>query len=175
MGKIVCFGDSITQGYMVDPRDSYPTRLSIHLGEEVINLGVSGDTSFDGRARISQVLSIRPDLTVVEFGINDFLSETPVELCMDNLSAICTHLVDGGSRLALAGFKIPGFEPGPWPGMYQELARRHGAILIEDIFDGISGRQECFLSDGLHPNQEGYRVIASKVAQALGTVVDAGD
>ncbi len=162
MKPVVCFGDSLTEGYMVAPQESYPWRLARLVGRDVINMGVSGHTTGDGVRRLPHVLALNPGLVLVEFGINDYFLSIDENTARSNLSTIATRLLDLGSRVVLIGFSLPDGGASTWGQMYQNLGRELGVPVIEDIFHGLHGRPECFLPDGLHPSAEGYRIIAEK-------------
>ena len=80
---LVCFGDSLTAGYGVDAEESYPSRLQADLDNagynyRVVNMGISGETTKDGLARVDRVIAMHPALAVVEFGGNDGLRGIPI-------------------------------------------------------------------------------------------------
>ena len=171
MKKIVCFGDSITEGYMVSKEASYPTLLSRLLGVNCVNLGVSGDTSYDALKRLGELnehLSTDEQvLVLVEFGINDFFMAVPAKECESNLEKIMGHIHSMGHRSVLLGFNMdyPGVPE--WMKLYRRLSEKCNIPLYPNIFEGLSKREGDFLSDGLHPNESGYSKIASGVGNFL--------
>jgi acyl-CoA thioesterase-1 len=166
-GPIVCFGNSLTEGYRVPPEESYPAVLETLTGRPTVNLGVSGDTTGDGVRRLGLVTARRPSVTLVEFGINDWFMEYPLEVAEQNLETIVTTLKSAGSAVVLIGFSLPGRGTEPWERMYADLAARAGLSLIPDVFSGLTWGREMFLEDGTHPNGRGYRRIAENCCAHL--------
>ena len=129
---IACFGDSLTAGFGVPPGASYPDNLQRMLDAagtryRVLNLGVSGETTGDGVARLPAVLAEKPDLVVLEFGANDGLRGIPVEVAAGNLDRMIEALQKGGARVTLAGMILP-------PGFSTGYTRRFGAM-YSDLAD----------------------------------------
>ena len=169
--NIVCFGDSITEGYMVPNEAAYPTLLSRLLDVICVNLGVSGDTSYDAVARLGELdkhlASDGKTLVLVEFGINDFFMAVPAKECESNLEKIVEHIHSMGQRPVLLGFDMdyPGVPE--WIKLYRRLSEKANIPLYPDIFKGLSKREGDFLPDGLHPNESGYFKIASGIYNFL--------
>jgi acyl-CoA thioesterase-1 len=170
--KILCFGDSITEGYMVSDENSWPYLLE-ELSEgrvETINQGVSGDTTLDGLHRLGHALDTAPDIAIVEFGINDLFSMVPVEQAELNLSIITEKFKETGTEVILAGFSLHGSNR--WDEMYARVSERHSAILYPDIFNGLKYtdggfNKKFFLPDGVHPNEHGYAIIAANMFRII--------
>ncbi len=169
--QIICFGDSITEGYMVEPSSSYPSRLSQILGIRCINLGVSGDTSSDGIRRIGELESALKEtdtsLVLIEFGINDFFSLFPRRQTKANLGRLVEHIRTSGDSAALLGFDMdyPGVRE--WVTLYSELSSELGVALYPNVFTGLSKGAGDFLSDGLHPSSSGYEKMAKGIGQFI--------
>jgi acyl-CoA thioesterase I len=173
---IVCFGDSLTAGFGVDPGKSYPDVLQQELDRRgyryrVVNLGVSGDTTQDGLARLPLVLSEKPRIVVLEFGANDGLRGQPVANSESNLAQMVEALAKAGARVVLAGITLPP-NYGPeyirnFTAMYADLASRYKLPLIPFLLDGVAGNGRLMQGDGLHPNTEGTRLVAGNVARVL--------
>jgi acyl-CoA thioesterase-1 len=177
---IVCFGDSLTAGFGVDPGKSYPDVLQQELDRRgyryrVVNLGLSGDTTQDGLARLPLVLSEKPRIVVLEFGANDGLRGQPVANSESNLAQMVEALEKAGARVVLAGITLPP-NYGPeyirrFTAMYADLAGRYKLPLIPFLLDGVAGNGRLMQSDGLHPNTEGTRLVAGNVARVLGPLL----
>ncbi len=165
--NMVCFGDSITEGYMVPSSAAWPSVLERLAFVKTFNLGVSGDTTFDALRRLDQALEPASDIAFIEFGINDFFMGLSIESVSNNLAAIMKPFLAMGTKVILAGFYFE--EPGiqAWAAMYRELSQRFSTGLYENIFDGLQDRKDHFLSDGLHPNARGYQVIAERICTFL--------
>ena len=109
---IVCFGDSITAGYNVESSVNYPADMQRDLDAagyryRVVNMGVSGETTKDGVARVAQVLARKPAWVIVEFGGNDGLRGFPIADSQRNLLTIVQALQKGGAKVMVAGISLP--------------------------------------------------------------------
>jgi acyl-CoA thioesterase I len=159
---VVFFGDSITQGYGVRSEESFPALAGQALGVPIVNAGVPGDTMRAGLARIGRdVLPLRPRLTVVEFGGNDFLRRVPVEETLRGLEAIVSTLIGEGMMVVILEVSV-GLGGDPYLEGYRAIADRHGAILVPDIMKGILSSPDL-KADTIHPNAKGHRLIADRV------------
>src|SRR5436305_1082672 len=170
VAKIVAFGDSLTAGYGLNPEDSYPSLLQKKLAAdgfdyEVVNAGISGDTSADGVRRIDWSLE-GGDVKVVilELGANDILRGQPIEEMKKNLSTIIKRAKARGAQVLLAGMEAPtnsGIDYRRWThGAFSELAKAHNVALIPFLLDRVAGIQSLNQPDGIHPNREGARLVA---------------
>ena len=173
---VVCFGDSLTAGFGLDPGQSYPDVLQQELdrrgyGYRVVNLGVSGDTSQDGRARLGQALAEKPRIVVLEFGANDGLRGQPVDITERNLGQTMEALRGAGARVVLAGITLPP-NYGPaylarFDAIFPRLAAKYKAPLIPFLLAGVAGHSDLMQPDGLHPNAGGARLVAETVRQRV--------
>lgn len=173
---IVAFGDSLTAGHGLPPSASYPAQLQRRLDQSgfhyrVVNAGVSGETSSQGAARVQVVLDLRPEVVIVEFGANDGLRGVPVQATRKHLSEIVSSLQRAGAKVVLAGMLLPS-NYGPqylesFRTMFAEIARKHQAVLIPFFLEGVAGRDDLNLDDGVHPNEKGYAAIAETVLETL--------
>jgi len=173
---LVCFGDSLTAGFGLDPGRSYPDLLQRALDREgyryrVVNMGVSGDTTQDGLARLPRVLAEHPQIVVIEFGANDGLRGQPVSIAQKNQGQIIEALQRAGARVVLAGMTLPP-NYGPeyvtrFNGMYPELAKRYRLPLIPFLLADVAAKPSLMQRDGLHPNAEGARRVVENVLRVL--------
>lgn len=179
---IAAFGDSLTEGFGVDPGQSYPAVLQRELdargyGYRVVNLGVSGDTTTDGLARLSTVLDYKPRIVILEFGANDGLRGIPVDRARANLEKMITALRDSGATVILAGMTLPPNYGSDFirrfEGMYRDLAAQYGLPLIPFLLEGVGGTGRYMQRDGLHPNAEGNVKVAHNVLEVLEPVLKA--
>ncbi len=173
---IVAFGDSLTAGYEVAPHQAYPAILEKMLAEEgwpyqIINAGISGDTTAGGVRRIDFVLRHQPDIVILELGANDGLRGLPLSQIEQNLSTIIEQLQKNGVTVVLAGMKVPpnygkpyseGFEQ-----IFHKLARQYQLTLIPFFLSGVAGNRGLTLPDGLHPTAKGYELIAGQIYPIL--------
>lgn len=175
--KIVAFGDSLTAGYGLSPQESYPVLLQKMLDAdgfkyEVVNAGVSGDTSAGGVRRIDWSLDaggVR--FVILELGANDFLRGQPVSETKKNLSAIIERSKSRGARVLLAGMYTTTDAGQVYERQIDEgfksLAKEQGATLIPFFLEGVAGKAELNQQDGIHPNAEGTRLVAATVYRYL--------
>ena len=173
---IVAFGDSLTEGFGVDPARSYPAvlqRLIDRAGKSyhVVNAGVSGETSMDGLARVDLVLGYKPKIVIVEFGGNDGLRGVPVAVTRSNLEQIVERLQSGGVQVVLAGMKLPpNYGPeyvAKFEALFPALAAKYRLKLIPFLLEGVGGNARFMQRDGLHPNARGYAMAAGNVMRVL--------
>ena len=176
--KIVAFGDSLTAGYgLASPKESYPALLQQMLDAdgyryEVINAGVSGDTSAGGLRRLDWTLdSGEVRFVVLELGANDFLRGQPVAETKKNLSAIIERAQARGARVLLAGMYTTTNAGRDYlrqiDEAFKSLAREHDVPLIPFFLEGVAGQSALNLDDGVHPNAEGTRLVAATVYKHL--------
>lgn len=169
---VLAFGDSVTFGYGVDPKDSYPTILTELSYWNVINAGISGERADQAKARIDGVLAEhQPQLVIIELGGNDFLQRRNAKAVKEDLRAIIQSVKSHGAIPVLVA--VPALSPiAAMTGqpsdadLYKELAKEEKINLIPNVFSDILG-QENLKQDHVHPNQAGYRVLAEGIYQAL--------
>jgi acyl-CoA thioesterase-1 len=175
--KIVAFGDSLTAGYGLSPAESYPSLLQKMLDAdgfkyEVVNAGVSGDTSAGGVQRIDWSLDaggVR--FVILELGANDFLRGQPITETRKNLSAIIERSKSRGARVLLAGMYTTTEVGSDYERQIDEgfklLAKEQDVTLIPFFLEGVAGKTELNQQDGIHPNAEGTRLVAATVYRYL--------
>lgn len=169
---IVALGDSLTAGYQLPPKQSFPAQLEAALkarGQDVrvVNAGVSGDTAEAGLARLDWALPGDADAVIVELGANDALRGLDPDKAKAALDTVLTRLSDKGLPVLLAGMLAPrnlGPEyAGAFDAIYPDLARKHGALLYPFFLDGVATNMKLTLPDGLHPNGEGVAKIVEGI------------
>lgn len=176
--KVVFLGDSLTAGYGVAPDEAFPALVQRRIDElgwdfEVVNAGVPGDTSAGGLRRIDWVLRSDPAVVVVELGANDALRGLPVHQTRQNLQGIVDGIreSDAAPRIVIAGMLAPpnlGDEyTEAFASIFPELAAANDAALIPFLLEGVAAHPDLNLSDGIHPDAEGHRVVASNVWRVL--------
>lgn len=173
---IACFGDSLTAGLGLDPAQSYPTLLQHHLDSHgyhyrVGNMGISGETTQDGLARVGMVLAEKPAIVILEFGANDGLRGQPVTHIQGNLAQMIETFQKAGTQVLLAGITLP---PNygvdyihRFNAMYRTLAAKYKVPLIPFLLVNVAGHANLMQRDGLHPNAEGEPIVAETVWKAL--------
>jgi lysophospholipase L1-like esterase len=161
--SVIAFGDSLTAGYGANPGEDYPSRLSPLIGMEVINAGVSGDTTDMALARIEpDVLDKNPRIVIVGLGGNDFLRGVGIDSTETNLRAIVRKIQGSGAMVVLLGFKFPSFNAN-YEEMYARVAADGGCLLIKGPLRGVL-TDSTLKSDAIHPNARGYQIMAERIA-----------
>jgi acyl-CoA thioesterase-1 len=168
--NIIIFGDSLAWGQGSTDGGDIASRLSRQFDLSVLNLGVSGDTTADGLARIEQVLEQDPHVVIVLLGGNDALRKVPVETTFANLTQIIEQLQAAGAAVLLVG-EPGGLYGSRYPKMYEGLAKQYGVAYVPNILHGLIGRAE-YMSDAIHPNDAGYAVAADRIAPLLQALLD---
>jgi len=164
--NIICFGDSLTEGVGAERGKDYPAVLSEKLGRDVINAGRRAETSRDALKRIQKdVLDKNPRLVIVEFGGNDYLQKFSSEDTFRNLDEIVRRIQERGAMVVLATVKAGLFSDAYGAG-FRRIAKRRKAVLVADILKGIMTNPHL-KSDYIHPNAEGYKIIAERISRAV--------
>ena len=176
--RILFFGNSLTAGMGLDPEEAFPALIgqkldSAKLGYEVVNAGLSGETTAGGRSRVGWVLRQPVDVFVLELGANDGLRGLPLTDTRRNLQAIIDTVrrKSPGAKIVLAGMQVP---PNlglaytkDFRGLFQEIAAKNNATLIPFLLEGVAGHPDLNQKDGIHPTAEGDRIIARTVWKIL--------
>jgi acyl-CoA thioesterase-1 len=179
---ILCFGNSITAGYGLDPEQAYPEVLAGILREKgynynVVNAGLSGETSAGGLSRIDWVLRNKVDIFILELGANDGLRGLPLVQTKDNLESIIKKVLNKypDTQIVIAGMMVPPNMGKDYSNefiyIFNELATENNALLIPFLLDGIGGIPALNLPDGIHPNVEGHKIVAENVFKAIKEVL----
>jgi lysophospholipase L1-like esterase len=164
--NIICFGDSLTFGYGAQAGQDYPAALAKMLEIPVINAGIDGDTTTEGLKRLkSDVLEREPILVIIEFGGNDFLRKTPREVTIGNIGDMVDLIQERGAMVAVADISA-GMFLAEYGQAFSRLAKEKQTIFIPGIMGGII-TNPSMKSDFLHPNGEGYKLIAQRVYQTI--------
>ncbi len=170
---IACFGDSLTAGHGLAEGLSYPSILQKNLpGWRVVNLGVSGETTAGGLARIGTVTALKPSIVVLELGANDGLRGLPLKATRSNLEQMIVALQKAGARVVLAGMTLPP-NYGPdyirdFEKVFKDLSAKYKLRLIPFFLEGVAYPGTNLLQrDGLHPNARGTEKVADTVLKAI--------
>jgi acyl-CoA thioesterase-1 len=171
---IIFYGDSITAGYGVGTEFAFPKLIESQLDKngldaEVINAGLSGETSAGGLTRIDWILNRKFDVFVLELGANDGLRGLPVDETSKNLQSIIDKVKAKypGTHIILAGMMVPP-NMGPeyskaFEGIYPRLAKSNELELIPFLLKDVAGIEELNQPDGIHPNVRGHKIIANNL------------
>lgn len=175
---IVFFGNSLSAGYGLKPEQSFPALIqdridSLGYPYEVVNAGVSGETTSGGASRVDWVLRRPVDIFVLELGGNDGLRGIPPEESRKNLQTIIDKVKDRhpDAEIILAGMEAPP-NMGPeftrdFRRIYPELAAENDVTLLPFLLEGVGGESSLNQADGIHPNEEGARIVAENVWEVL--------
>jgi acyl-CoA thioesterase-1 len=179
--KIVAFGDSLTAGLGLTAAESYPSLLQKRLESdgykyEVVNAGVSGDTSAGGLRRIDWALDGDVRFLILELGANDLLRGQPIKEMKKNLDQIIERAQSKGVVVLLAGMYAPTNSGGDYErevqAAFQSLARERQVTLIPFFLDRVAGIESLNQADGIHPNAEGSKIVTETVYNALRPLLD---
>ena len=179
---ILFFGNSLTAGYGLDPSQAFPALIqqkvdSLGLNYNVVNAGVSGETTSGGNSRIDWILKQPVDVFILELGANDGLRGIPVEETRKNLQSIIDKVKTKypDAKLVLAGMQIPPNMGQQYAGQFQriypELAQQNNMTLIPFLLEGVGGEAKLNLEDGIHPTPEGHQIVAMNVWNVLKPVL----
>ncbi|MBK8504319.1 MAG: arylesterase [Saprospiraceae bacterium] len=175
---IVFFGNSLTAGYGLEDGESFPDLIqkrldSLSLPYQVVNAGISGETTAGGLSRINWTLSQPVDIFILELGANDALRGFDLNATTSNLQGIIDQVraKDKNIDIVIAGMKAP-------PNMgekyikefdqiYIKLSLKNELRLIPFLLEGVAGNPELNLTDGMHPNPEGQKIVVENVWMIL--------
>jgi acyl-CoA thioesterase I len=174
--RVVSLGDSLTAGLGLAPDQAYPTLLQQRLNKEglkydVVNAGVSGDTSAGGLARLDWALDGDVRVLIVALGGNDGLRGLPAEELKANLSQIIARAQQRHIHVILAGMEAPpNFGQSyivSFHQVYPDLARQYQVALVPFLLQGVAGIETLNQRDGIHPTAEGARIVADNIWPVL--------
>jgi acyl-CoA thioesterase-1 len=174
--RIAILGDSLTAGYGVALEEAFPVRLEAALREaghacEIIDAGVSGDTSAGGRARLDWVLGDDPTHLLVELGGNDALRALPVDAMEANLAAIIEGAQARGVSVMLLGMLAPpnlgSRYTEAFAAVFPRLAERYAVPLYPFFLDGVAADPAYLTEDGIHPNAAGVARIVERLLPSV--------
>ncbi|HKD48740.1 MAG TPA: arylesterase [Rhizomicrobium sp.] len=170
--KILALGTSLTQGYGLPPGTEFTTQLQLALkaqgiDAEVVNAGVSGDTSADGLSRLSWSLADHPDAAILEMGSNDMLRGIAPSETEKNLRAMLATFQKEHIPVLFTGMhaqrNLGTDYVAQFDAIYPKLAKQYPVIFYPFILDGVALNPKLNQSDGLHPNPAGVKVIVARI------------
>ena len=177
-GTILFLGTSLTAGLGLEPDSAYPQQIqrkidASKLPYQVVNAGVSGETSAGLLRRLDWVLRRPADVVVVETGANDGLRGLPVSATRATIGNVLARIrrERPNAKILLVQMEAPP-NLGPeytsaFHAMFPDLAREHGATLLPFLLEGVAGEPRLNQSDGIHPNNEGEKIVAENVWRVL--------
>lgn len=180
-GTIVAMGDSLTAGLGVDEAQAYPARLQARLTADgypyrVINAGVSGETSSGALSRLDWVLTLAPNLIILETGANDGLRGIDPGLVRKNIDTMVARLQAEGVAVILAGMKMvrnlgPEYTDA-FEAVYPAVAAARNVPLIPFFLEGVAGDPALNQADGIHPTADGYGVVTENIYPFIKEALD---
>jgi acyl-CoA thioesterase I len=179
--KVVALGDSLTAGLGLVESQSYPAILQQRIdaegyGFEVVNAGVSGDTSAGGVRRLDWALDNDVKVLILALGANDGLRGLSVPDMKQNLTTIITRARERNVVVILAGMEAPpnyGQEYATaFRHAYREIAQRQKVLFLPFLLDKVAGQSTMNQGDGIHPNERGARIVADNIWSVLKPLLD---
>lgn len=174
---ILVFGDSLSVNDGGVAEAGWVSQLQQRLGgkpyeHQVVNASISGETTASGAARIHAMLDAhKPDIIIIELGINDGLRGRSLIAAKDNLDAIMEASLARKARVLLIGMRLPGSlgltYTESFAAIFPALASKHGSVLVPFMLEGISGKRDLLQADGLHPTAEAQKIILENVWSKL--------
>jgi acyl-CoA thioesterase-1 len=180
---ILFFGTSLTAGMGLDLNEAFPAVIqgkidSLSLPFEVINAGLSGETTASGKNRINWVLNQKVDVFVLELGANDGLRGVPLKETKNNLQAIIDVVKkkNPDTKIVLVGMEIPPnmgeAYTSEFRNLFPELAKKNNLTLVPFLLQNVGGIKELNQPDGIHPTAEGQKILANNVWEVLKPVLE---
>jgi acyl-CoA thioesterase I len=178
MKSILVFGDSLSDGFMLQRSETYPALLAkkLHaagLNFQVTNASAAGGTTEGGLERLPPHLKHRIDIFILELGINDAFRGLPVDQIQNNLQQIIDKVKarNPNVRIVIAGMQLPNYKADDYVSafgkMFTDLATKTNAALVPYLLQGVAGDPSLNLPDGIHPNAAGQKILAENVWRVL--------
>ena len=182
--RVVFLGDSLTAGLGLPREQSVPSLIQVRLDMEgyqyeVVNAGVSGDTSAGGLRRLDWSLEGNVAVLVVELGANDGLRGLPVEQMKQNLDQIIGRAKQRGITVILTGMEAPPNYGATYTSAFRQtfrdLADEHDVAFVPFFLEGVAGNPGLNNPDGIHPNAAGAKIVEQIIWRALEPVLEKHD
>jgi len=175
---ILVLGDSLSQGFGLAPSEAYPMLLAKKLRAaglkfQVTNASAAGGTTQGGLERLPAHLKRKVDIFILELGINDAFRGVPVDQIRDNLQKIIDKVKtrNPNVRVVIAGMQLPNYTADDYVSafdrMFTDLAAKNRAALVPYLLQGVAGDPSLNVSDGIHPNGAGQKILAETVWNVL--------
>jgi lysophospholipase L1-like esterase len=162
---IVAFGDSLVEGVGSTLGNDFVSKLESDLGIEIINKGRSGDTTTSALSRTNEVLALNPGIVMILLGGNDVLRRIPKEETFKNLSVMIENFQNNGAVVLLLGVRggilFDGYEED-----YENLSKKYHTAYVSNVLEDLITNPK-YMSDAIHPNDQGYALIAKRIAPVL--------
>ncbi len=175
--KVVCLGDSLSEGLGVSQGEAWPVLAEAILKKnfpiEIINRSVSGSTTASGLGRLKWLLKggMKPDLLILELGANDGLRGLNVQAMKKNLAAVIDYAMSQQIDVMLVGMQMPPNYGKAYADdfrkVYQELAKAKKVTFVPFLLEGVAANPELNQADGIHPNAKGHAIMAQMMVRHL--------
>lgn len=163
---IIAFGDSLIEGVGASSDETnLVSLLSKKIGRPIANLGVSGNTTRDGLARLSQLDRYKPKVVILLLGGNDYLRKIPEEETFSNLEKIIKDIQGRGAMVLLLGIR-GGLLTDKFDDKFEDLSSETKTAFVSNVLSGLL-LDDRYMSDAIHPNDAGYQKIADRVYPIL--------
>lgn len=166
---VVAFGDSLIEGVGATTGNDFVSIVGRNLGINIINKGVSGDTTASALGRINDILTLNPGVVIVLLGGNDEIRRIPKIDTFQNLGKIIENLESSGAVVVLLGVR-GGILYDTREGDYKDLSKKYHTAYVSNVLDNLITDRK-YMSDGIHPNDLGYAIIAERVTPVLKKVL----
>ena len=166
---IIAFGDSLVEGLGSTNVGDFVSLLSQKIGQPIVNLGHAGDTTVDGIARINQLDEYNPKVVLLLLGGNDHLRKIPIEDTFKNLAILIENIQARGAVVLLLGVR-GGLFNDKFDTEFENLRDTYHTAYVSDVLGGLFGNDK-YMSDTIHPNDIGYRMIAERIYPVLMGVI----
>lgn len=162
---VVAFGDSLIEGVGATPGNDFVSVVERNLRIEIMNKGLSGDTTTSALSRINEVLALEPGIVIILLGGNDVIRRIPKGETFQNLERIIENFQSEGAVVILLGVRggilFDGYDKD-----FESLSKKHNTAYVSNVLDNLITNQK-YMSDGIHPNDQGYAMIAKRVIPVL--------
>ncbi len=179
--RIVAFGDSLTAGFGLRAEEAFPAQLETALKKrgvavEIVNAGVSGDTTAGGLARLDWSIPDGTDAVILVLGANDMLRGMAPELAQKNLDAMIRRLKARKIDVLLGGMRaapnLGADYAAKFDAIYASLAKEHDILIYPFFLDGVAGERGLNLSDGIHPTAKGVSLVVERILPSVESLIE---
>lgn len=179
--KIVAFGDSLIAGFGLKANESFPAQLENALRKkghnvEIVNAGVSGDTTSGGLSRLDWSVQDGTDAVIVVLGANDMLRGMEPEIARKNLEQIVSRLKARKIEVILGGMRaapnLGADYAKKFDTIYADLAKEHDILIYPFFLDGVAGQRDLNLSDGIHPTPKGVSLVVERILPSVESLIE---
>lgn len=162
---LIAFGDSLVAGSGATEGNDFVSVLSRRIGEPIINLGVPGDTTAQGLARINELDQYHPKVVLLLLGGNDHLQKVPIETTFANLATLIQNIQARGAIVLLLGVRGNLFGDSFAP-QFEKLRDTYHTAFVSDVLSGLFENPK-YMADEVHPNDAGNQIIAERIYPVL--------